>query len=109
MSDQIQNDDEFFLGIMVLKDGKWTPHSKFAGDAFGSALVHAEDLDRTAGFEAVKVMRIPKKGKGGQKEMWVSPHIKARSEAQAAKSLRDGVTKTKESLAAARKASVRKK
>ena len=109
MSDQSHNDDDFFLGVMVLKDGKWVPHSKFAGDSFPSALIHAEDLDGTPGIDAVKVMRIPKKGKSGQKEMWISPHIKARAEAQAAKMLRDGVTKTKENLAAARKASVKKK
>ena len=108
MSDHVENEDDFFLGVMVLKEGKWVPQRKFDGGSFGSALIHAEDLDREPGIDGVKVMRIPKKGSSGQKEMWISPRIKARSEAQATSQLRAGVKKTEQSLAAARKASVAK-
>jgi len=109
MSDQLQNDDDFFLGVMVLKAGKWVPHSKFAGNVFGTALIEAENLDKTPGVDAVKVLRIPKKGTGEQKEMWISPRIQARSAAQAASQIRAGVQKTKENLAAMRKAEATKK
>lgn len=102
MADQINNDD-VFLGIMTLKDGKWTPHSKFDGAAFGTALIKAEDLDKTPDFEAVKIMRIPKTGKGDQKEMWVSPRLRARSEVKATSQLKAGVKQTKANLAAERK------
>jgi hypothetical protein len=100
-------DSEFFLGVMVLKEGKWTPHTKFDGGAFGRALMRAEELDKDTGFDAVKVVKVPKSGKGEQKEMWISPRIKARAEAQSATQLRQGVKQTSEQLAAARKASIK--
>ena len=108
MADQNINSDDVFLGIMVLKDGKWAPHSKFDGGAFGSALTKAEELDKEKDFDAVKVIRIAKSGAGEQKEMWVSPRLQARSAAQAATQLRAGVQKTKENLAAERKADAKK-
>jgi len=108
MADQQDSNDDFFLGIMTLKDGKWSPHSKLDGGAFGSALMKAEDLDKMPDFEAVKVLKIPKSGAGEQKEMWVSPRLAARTEVQAATKLREGVQKTKESLAASRKADTSK-
>lgn len=104
MNDQNINFDDYFLGIMILKDKKWSPHSKFDGGAFGSALIKAEELDKESDIEAVKVMRIAKTNAKDQKEMWISPLFKARSEAQAATKLREGVQKTKENLAAERKA-----
>lgn len=94
---------DFFLGIMTLKAGKWSPHSKFDGGAFGTALMKAEDLDKLPDFEAVKIMRLPKAGKEGQKEMWISPRLRARSEVKAASQLKAGVKQTKEKLAAERK------
>ncbi len=108
MADPKTNIDDTFLGIMVLREGKWTPHSKFDGGAFGSALIKAEELDKESNFDAVKVMRIPKKGSGEQKEMWISPKLQARSAAQAATQLRAGVQKTKENLAAERKSIAKK-
>jgi hypothetical protein len=108
MAEQQINNDDFFLGIMVMKNGKWSPHSKFDGGAFGSALISAEDLDKGTDFEAVKVMRIPAKGSGEQKEMWVSPRLQAKQAAQAANALRSGVQKTKENLKAEREASAKK-
>lgn len=108
MADQQNENDVFFLGIMVMKNGKWSPHSKFDGGAFGSALISAEDLDKSPDFEAVKVIRIPKSGSGDQKEMWVSPSLQARLQARQAAKLRAGVQKTKENLAAVRKADANK-
>ena len=108
MADQQSDSDAYFLGIMVLKGGKWSPHSKFDGSAFGSALISAEDLDKAAGVDAVKVIRIAKSGSGEQKEMWVSPRLKARMAAQNAEKLRAGLKKTKETLTAERKAEARK-
>ncbi|MBC8269230.1 MAG: hypothetical protein H8E36_10815 [Rhodospirillaceae bacterium] len=103
-----QNNNDFFLGIMVMRSGKWSPHSKFDGGAFGSALSSAEDLDKQADVEAVKVVRIAKSGSGEQKEMWVSPSLQARQKAQEAAKLRAGVQATKETLSAERKAAARK-
>jgi len=105
MSEHTNNDD-FFLGVLALKEGQWMPHRKFGGDLFGSALMFAEELDKSGDVDAVKVLKIPKAGSGEQKEMWVSPRLKARSEAEAANKVRTGVQQTKENLAAARKASV---
>lgn len=105
MSDHTNN-EEFFLGVLALKEGQWMPHRKFGGDLFGSALMFAEELDKSGDVDAVKVMRIPNTGSGTQKEMWVSPRLKARLDAEAAKKVRSGVQKTQENLAAARKASL---
>ena len=105
MSEHTHNED-FFLGVLALKEGQWTPHRKFGGDLFGSALMFAEELDKSGDVDAVKVLKIPKKGSGEQKEMWVSPRLKARLDAEAATKVRWGVQQTKENLAAARKASI---
>jgi len=108
MSDQTENNDGYFLGIMVLKGDKWVPHSKFAGNEFGHALVKAEEVDLAPGIDGAKVVRIAIKGGAPEKEMWISPRVHARSEAARAKQLRAGVQKTKENLSAARKASIKK-
>ena len=70
--------------------------------------MRAEDVDKDPGVDGVKIMRVPKKGGGQQKEMWISPRAKARVEAQRVKQLRSGVTETKAKMAAARKASIKK-
>ena len=108
MTDQPQSED-FFLGILVLKDGKWSPHAKLDDGAFGTALLQAEELDKSSDFDGVKVMRIPKKGSVGQKEMWVSSRLAARAEAQKANQVTAGAKKSTENLASARRASVTKK
>ena len=101
------NNDEFFLGVLGLKDGKWVPQSKFGGGLFGSALMFAEELDKKPDFDAVKILRIPTSGAGEQKEMWVSPRLKARMEAASAQKLRSGVQQTQDKLRAERKASIK--
>ena len=106
MSEQT-NSDEFFLGVLGLKDGKWVPQSKFGNGKFGAALIYAEELDKKPDFDAVKVMRIPASGRGEQKEMWVSPRLKARMEAATSQKLRSGVQQTQDKLRAERKASVK--
>ncbi len=35
MTERPRNDD-FFYGVIVLKDGKWAPHAKFNGDRFSN-------------------------------------------------------------------------
>ena len=104
----MSSDAFYFIGIMVLKGGKWTPHSKFDIKSFGSALMKAESLDEDPGFEGVRIMKLPMKGatnEDGQpleeKEMWISPRLKARSVAQSAAKFRQGVKQTKDQLAAA--------
>ena len=103
------NSPSFFIGVLVLKDGSWTPHSKFDIDSFGSALMKAETLDEDRTCEGVKIMKFPTK-KGAtdadgqpleEKEMWISPRLKARVAAQSAAKFRAGVKQTKEQLAAA--------
>jgi len=101
------NNDAFFLGVLGLKDGKWVPQSKFAGGLFGNALMYAEELDKKTDFDAVKIMRIPNSGSGEQKEMWVSPRLKARMEAATTQKLRSGVKQTKDNLRADRKATLK--
>ena len=108
MSNQPLNDQDSFLGVMVLKEGKWTPHTKFDGGAFGTALMRAEELDKSPDFDGVKVLRIHKSGKGEQKEMWVSSRAEARAEALKANMVTQGAKKSKENLAAAARASVKK-
>lgn len=104
MPNDSANDDDFFLGIMVMKDGKWAPHSKFDGGAFGTALISAEELDKTPDYEGVKVLRIHRSGKGEQKEMWVSNRAEARAEALKANSVTAGAKQSTANLAAARRA-----
>ena len=97
MSDIPVNNDEFFLGVMVQeKGGKWRPHSKFEGGAFGSALMKAEELDKE--FDGVKVIRIPKSGKGEQKELWFSSKLKDKAEAAKAANLSKGMKESVENL-----------
>lgn len=107
MSNQAK-DQDYFLGLLVLKDGKWAPHSKFDGGAFGTALIRAEELDKSPDFDGVKVMRIPLSGKGEQKEMWVSSRAEARAKAAQANQVIAGAKKSKENLAAAVRSSVKK-
>ena len=102
---QTQNNDEFLLGIMVLKDGKWKPHSKFNNDQFGSALIKAEEVDSGPEYDAVKVMRIPVKGASGsgqseENEMWISPHLAARSKARAQNKVAAGMKQSRNNIAA---------
>ena len=99
--------DAYFIGVMVLKDGQWTPHSKFDKNSFGSALMKAEALDEDPAFGGAKIMRVPLKGAVdddgnplAEKEMWISPRLKARMSAAQATKFRQGVKQTKEQLAA---------
>lgn len=98
-------DQEFFLGIMVLKDDKWTPHQKFEDGAFGSALIAAEEVDKNPGFDGVKILRLPKdlKSSTPPKEMWISPRFEAQKKAREAKMVLDGAKKSQKDLAAARR------
>lgn len=115
MTDQSQDNDDFFYGVMILKDGKWTPHSKHDGNSFGSALIKAEALDEDREHDGVRVMKIPGPNAVGDsrpepQEVWISPHLKAKKEAQAAAAIRDGVKKTKQTMEKAhakRKAEIR--
>ena len=99
---------EFFLGIMVMKGGKWTPHTKFDDGAFGSALIRAEELDKDPAYDGVKVLRIAKSGKGEQKEMWVSSRAEARQKAAQANQVTQGAKQSKENLAAAARQAAKK-
>ncbi|MBT3237350.1 MAG: hypothetical protein HOL37_06520 [Rhodospirillaceae bacterium] len=91
--------EDFFFGVMIQQEGKWTPHSKFDGQSFGSALMKAESLDEGNDYEAVKVLRIPNPGNDGeQKEMWISPHLKARAAAKAAAQMNAGAKQSKQQL-----------
>ena len=101
------SNDDFFLGVMGLKDGKWVPNRKFEGGMFGAALIYAEDLDKKPDFDAVKIARINKTTAQEDKEMWVSPRLKARQDAEAAKRVRQGVQQTQDNLRAERKASTK--
>ena len=106
MADQ----EEFFLGIMVLKDGKWMPHSKFEDGTFGTAMIKAEEVDKLPDFDGAKILRISTNPSSGTKpkEMWVSPRFAAHEKAIEAKRVLQGAKKTQESLAAARRNSVKK-
>lgn len=99
MNDQINED--FFYGVLVLNDGKWTPKAKFDSKGLGGALTKAEELD-TVDTDGVKIMKIPTKGsRTQQEEVWLSPRFKAKSEALAAANLRSGIKQTTKNLAAA--------
>ena len=103
MTTQTQSNEDFFFGIMVLKDGNWAPHSKFDKNSFGSALIKAEEVDSGPEFDAVKLMRIPAKSSSNsqEKEMWISPRVAARSQAQAQKKISAGVKQSRDNIAAA--------
>ncbi|MBL4692351.1 MAG: hypothetical protein JKY92_03380 [Magnetovibrio sp.] len=109
MTDQPKRDDDFFLGVMILKENKWWPHSKFASGELGHALMKAEEADTAPGIEGSKIVKISKSGAVPEKEMWISPRIKARAEADKAKQLRSGMQQTNANLAAARRAPIKKK
>ena len=108
MTNPQKNNTNFFLGIMVLKGDKWSPHSKLAGDELGRALMQAEEADKAPGIDGAKIVRISKKSGAVDKEMWVSPRVQARVDAAKSKQLRAGIQKTNESLSAARKAPFKK-
>ena len=104
MNTQTDKNEDFFFGVMILKDGKWTPNKKYDKDSFGSALIYAEELDSTPGHDGVKIMRVPTSSANGEpKEAWVSQRIQARIKAQQAAQVRAGAKQTKEQLAAARR------
>ena len=99
---QAQSNGDAFLGVMVLKGGKWAPHSKFSHDQFGSALIKAEEVDSGPEYDAVKIVRLSLKdaGQNQEKEMWVSPRLAARSEAQALNKVAAGVKQSRSQIAA---------
>jgi len=108
LSNQSQNTEAFFLGVMVLKGGKWLPHSKFAENDLGQALYKAEEVDKDRTVDGTKILKIPTSGTVAPKEMWVSPRFAAKAEADKQKKLQDGRHKTQENLASARRADVKK-
>ncbi|PHS79083.1 MAG: hypothetical protein COB59_03730 [Rhodospirillaceae bacterium] len=108
MSNQSQNTEAFFLGVMVLKGGKWLPHSKFAENDLGQALYKAEEVDKDRAVDGTKILKISTSGQGAPKEMWVSPRFAAKAEAEKQQKLQAGRQKTQENLATARRADVKK-
>ena len=112
MTEQAQSNDNTFVGIMIMKDGKWAPHSKYDEKTLGSALLKAKELDKDSDIEGVKVMKISASKSIEDKEIWVSPRSLARSKAESASKLREGENQTRQHLAevyAARKTGVRVK
>ncbi len=100
MTDIAGTKSPYFYGIMILKDGHWTPYKKYGVDALGSALIDAEEMDKTSDFDGVKLMKVPLGGSSGEpKEIWISPHLSARSKIQSAAKVRAGIKKTKETFA----------
>ena len=110
MNEQPQNNADFFFGVMVLKDGKWAPHSKFEGGAFGTALISAEEIDALPEFDGVKVMKFAVSKSAGfePKEMWISPRFEARAKAAESAKIRTGLKQTQESIEAARRSNFKK-
>lgn len=102
-------DDEFFFGIMVRKDGKWKPHSKYSMGAFGTAMLKAEEMDKEPGSDGVKLVKITAKNPAEQAEVWISPHLTAAAKAQSSTQVRKGAQATKQNLAAAHAAAHKKK
>ena len=66
---------------MLLKDGKWEPHSQYDVNAFGGALMKAKELDKDTEYDGVKVMKITAGQGADYKEVWVSPRFEARQKA----------------------------
>ena len=95
---------------MILKDGKWVPHSKFDGGAFGTALISAEEIDSLPEFDGVKVMKFAVSKSSGfePKEMWISPRFEARAKAAESAKIRTGLKQTQESIEAARRSNFKK-
>ena len=95
-----ENDEDSFIGVMLLKEGKWSPVAKFGGNSFGSALKKAEEYNTDTSYDGVKIMRIPTSKDSGvaPKEMWVSPHLANKAEAEAAAKLSKGMKQTKTNL-----------
>ncbi len=111
MTEQAQSNDNTFVGIMLMKDEKWKPHSKFDVNALGSALLKAKELDKDTEYDGVKVMKISA-GQREHKEIWVSPRFEARQKALADAKVREGEHETRAQLANAhqqRKAQAREK
>ena len=110
MNEQPQNQADFFFGVMVLKEGKWVPHSKFDGGAFGTALISAEEIDLLPDFDGVKIVKLANSKAAGfePKEMWVSPRFEARAKAAESAKLRSGLKQTQESIEAARRSNFKK-
>ena len=111
MTEQAQSNDNIFVGVMLLQDGKWKPHSRYDVTALGGALLKAKELDKDTDYDGVQVVKISA-GQGENKEVWVSPRFEARQKAQANAKVRDGEKQTSEQLAHAhqeRKAQARKK
>ena len=111
MTEQAQSNDNTFVGIMLLQDGKWKPHSRYDVNALGSALMKAKELDNDTEYDGVKVMKIST-GQSGQKEVWSSPRFEARQKAQANAKVREGELETQAQFANAhqeRKVQTRKK
>ena len=109
-----ENNEDFFIGIMILKEGKWAPVAKYPENSFGSALIKAEELNGISENEGVKIMKVPNSKASGlaPKEMWISPHLAKRAEAEAAAKLAQGLKQTQKNFTSAheaRKASFRKK
>ncbi len=106
--------DDFFIGVMLLKDGKWSPPAKFGENAFGSALIKAEELNGNTEYDGIKIMKIPTSKESGNasKEMWISPHFANKAEAAAAAKLSKGQKQTQKKMLdvhAQRKAEFRNK
>jgi hypothetical protein len=111
MTEQAQSNDNTFIGIMIMKDGKWTPHSKFDLGALGSALLKAKDLDKDRDLDGVKVVKLSAGGNNGGQDVWVSPRFEAAAKARTASKVRDGENQTREQFANAhqeRKANLRR-
>ena len=110
MSGAIENQADFFFGVMVLKDEKWSPHSKFEGGAFGTALLSAEELDNIPKFDGGKIMKIPVKSMPGvePKEMWISPRFEARQRAASSAKVSAGLKSTQQKMDAARRSQFKK-
>ncbi|NQV55076.1 MAG: hypothetical protein HQ503_04395 [Rhodospirillales bacterium] len=102
MSSETQSGGTSFIGILILKENKWTPHRKFDANALGTALLKAQDMDAGGEFEAVKVVEVI--GGKEQKDKWVSPSLEARQKAREEAKLLAGVKQTQAKIEEARKA-----
>jgi hypothetical protein len=112
MTEQAQSNDNTFVGIMLLNDEKWRPHSKYDVNALGSALMKAKELDKDTENDGVKVTKNSAGRDGETKDIWVSPRFEARQKALADAKVRKGEVQTSQQFANAhqeRKAQARKK
>lgn len=64
--------------IYAREGGRWSRRASFAADEHAAALAAASDLDRSDGFEGVRVMAVTEYG-GGRPPLetlnWISPHL----------------------------------